>query len=114
MEKDRDTIDTWEIFVEYVLKEFYPPKYIEQQYKKWQQLRKWKDWFVQSYMYQFYRLMVRLDVQKEHKMLFLKYVSGLSPYIQQQMEFITVSTFTNAFHYANNLEDKQLCDQVNR
>ena len=43
IKKDRDPIDTWEKFVEYVRKEFYTPKYIEQQYKKWQQLRQWKD-----------------------------------------------------------------------
>ena len=35
MEKDRDPIETWEKFVEYVRKEFFQPKYIEQQYKKW-------------------------------------------------------------------------------
>ena len=46
MEKEGDPIDTWVKFVEYVRKEFYPPKYIEQQYKKWQQLRQWKDQFV--------------------------------------------------------------------
>ena len=39
MEKYGDPIDTWEKFVECIWKEFYPPKYIEQQYKKWQQLR---------------------------------------------------------------------------
>ena len=30
MEKEEDPIDTWVKFVEYVLKEFYPPKYLEQ------------------------------------------------------------------------------------
>ena len=45
------------------LKEFYLPKYIEQQYKKWQQIRQWKDQTVQSYTNEFYRLMARLGVQ---------------------------------------------------
>ena len=40
MEKEEDPIDTWVKFVEYVRKEFYPPKYLEQQYKKWQPIRK--------------------------------------------------------------------------
>ena len=35
MEKKDDPINTWVKFVEYVRKEFYPPKYLEQQYKKW-------------------------------------------------------------------------------
>ena len=30
MEKEEDPIDTWVNFVEYVWKEFYPPKYLEQ------------------------------------------------------------------------------------
>ena len=35
MDKEEDPIDTWVKFVRYVRKEFYSPKYIEQQYKKW-------------------------------------------------------------------------------
>ena len=54
MEKEEDPIDTWVKFVEYVRKEFYLPKYLEQQYKKWQQLRQWKDQSVQSYTDEFY------------------------------------------------------------
>ena len=36
MEKEGDPIDTWVKFVKYVPKEFYPPKYLEHHYKKWQ------------------------------------------------------------------------------
>ena len=43
MEEDGDPIETWVTFVEYVWKEFYPLKYLEQQYNKWKQLRQWKD-----------------------------------------------------------------------
>ena len=35
MENEDDPIETWVKFVEYVQKEFYPPNYLEQQYKKW-------------------------------------------------------------------------------
>ena len=87
--------------------EFYPPKYLEQQYKKSQQLRQWKDHPVQSYTDEFYRLIPRLGVQEEEKLLFLKYVSGLSPYIQQEMEFLTVIILVDAFHYAIEIEAKQ-------
>ena len=54
MEKEDDPINTWVKFVEYVQKDFYPPKYLKQQYKKWQHLRQWKDQFVQSYTNDFY------------------------------------------------------------
>ena len=62
MEKEEDPIYTWVKFVEYVQKEFYLPKYHEQQYKKWQQLRQWKYQSVQSYTDEFYQLMERLGV----------------------------------------------------
>ena len=62
MEKEEHPIDTWVKFVEYVRKEFYPPKYIKQQYKKWQHLRQWKYQSVQSYTNEFYRLMDRLSI----------------------------------------------------
>ena len=51
--------------------------------------------------------MDRLGIQEEEKFLVLKYVGRLSPYIQQEMEFLTVSMLVDAFHYANKLEAKQ-------
>ena len=81
MEKEDNYINTWVKFVEYVRKEFYLPKYLEQKYKKWKQLRKQKDQSVQSYTDEFYRLVARLGVQEEEKLVVLKYVNGLSPYI---------------------------------
>ena len=51
--------------------------------------------------------MARLGVQEEEKLLVLKYVSGLSLYIQQEMEFLTFSTLADAFHYTSKLESKQ-------
>ena len=51
--------------------------------------------------------MDRLGIQEEEKLLVQKYVSGLSPYIQQEMEFLTVSTLVDAFHYVIKLEAKQ-------
>ena len=107
MEKEEDSIDTRVKFFEYVRKEFYPPKYLEQQYKKWQQLRQWKDQFVQSYTDEFYRLMARLGVQEEEKLLVLKCIGVLSPYIQQEMEFLIVSLLVDAFHYTIKIEAKQ-------
>ena len=66
-----------------------------------------KDQSVQSYTDEFYQLMARLGVQEEEKLLVLKYVNGLSPYIQQEMEFLTVSMLADAFHYACKIEAKQ-------
>ena len=52
--------------------------------------------------------MARLGVQEEEKLFVLKYASGLSPYIQQEMEFLTVSTLADEFHYAINIEAKHI------
>ena len=51
--------------------------------------------------------MARLGIQEEEKWLVLKYVNGLFPYIQQEMDFLIVSMLADAFHYANKLEAKQ-------
>ena len=61
---------------------------------------------MKSYTDKFYRLMARLDIQKEEKLIFLKYVNELSPYIQQEMDFLTIITLASAFHYANKREAK--------
>ena len=50
--------------------------------------------------------MARLCIQEEEKLLVLKYVSGLSPYIQPEMEFLTASTLVDAFHSDSKLESK--------
>ena len=83
------------------------PRCLEQQYNKWQELRKWKNQFVQSYTDELYRLMARFGVQEEEKLFVLKYINGLSLYIQQEMEFMAVSMLADAFHYASKLEAKQ-------
>ena len=51
--------------------------------------------------------MDRLGVQEEEKLLVLKYVSRLYPYIQQKMEFLTVNMLADAFHYTSKLEVKK-------
>ena len=51
--------------------------------------------------------MARLGIQEDKKLLIWKYVSGLSLYIQQEMELFTISTLADAFHYASNIEAKQ-------
>ena len=50
--------------------------------------------------------MARLGIQEEEKLLVLNYVSGLSPYIQQDMEFLTFNTLADAFHYTSKLKAK--------
>ena len=62
---------------------------------------------MKSYTDKFYRLMARLDIQKEEKLIFLKYINELSPYIQQEMDFLTISTLAYAFVYAIKIEAKQ-------
>ena len=59
-----------------------------------------------SYTNELYRLMVIIGAQEEDKLLVLKYVDGLSLYIQQSMVLYTVRMLVDAFHYANNLESK--------
>ena len=51
--------------------------------------------------------MARLSIQEEEKLLVVKYVRNLSPYIHQEMEFLIVSMLADAFHYENKIEAKQ-------
>ena len=62
---------------------------------------------MQSYTDELYRLIARLGIQEKEKLLVLKYARGLSLYIQQKMEFLTVITLVDAFHYTSKLEAKQ-------
>ena len=75
MEKDGDPIEKWDNFFEYIQKDFFLPKYIEQHYNKCQHLRQSKDNFMYIYTDDFYRLMDRIGVQEEEKFLVLKYIN---------------------------------------
>ena len=61
---------------------------------------------MQSYTDKLYQLMARHGVQEEEKLLVLKYVRDLLPYIQHEMEFLTTSTLAYTFHYTSKLEAK--------
>ena len=50
--------------------------------------------------------MARLGIEEEDKFISLKYVSSLSLYIQQEMEFLTIIMLVDAFHYASKIEAK--------
>ena len=50
--------------------------------------------------------MARLGIQEEEKLLVLKYVSVLYLYIQQEMEFLTISMLVDAFKDTSNIESK--------
>ena len=50
--------------------------------------------------------MSRLGIQEEEKLIVLKYLNGLSLYIQQEMEFMIVSTLADALQYASKLKAK--------
>ena len=60
-----------------------------------------------EYNDEFYRLIARIGIQEEEKLFFLKYIGSLSLYIEQEMEFLTVGTLVDAFHYARKIEAKQ-------
>ena len=51
--------------------------------------------------------MARLSIKEEEKLLVLKYVSGLSLYIQQEMDFLIVGMLADSFNYSNKLKSKK-------
>ena len=50
--------------------------------------------------------MDQIGVREEEKLLVLKYISGLSPYIHLDMEFLTIITIVEASHYTIKFEIK--------
>ena len=50
--------------------------------------------------------MARLGDQEEEKLVVLKFIRRLSPYIQQEMEFLTISMLVDAFNYERKIQAK--------
>ena len=61
---------------------------------------------MQDYTNTFHVLSTKLGIEDSEKHQVLKYHCGLHRYIQNEMEFLNIETFTTAYKYAPKIELK--------
>jgi hypothetical protein len=76
----------------------------EDKYIQWTMLRQERDQYVHELTNLFHTLHTKLGINDSEKNLVLKYRSCLHRYIQEEMEFLDISSLGAAHRYAANIE----------
>ena len=78
----------------------------EDNYIQWTTLRQHRDQDVHELMNLFHTLRTKLGIKYSEKHLVLKYRSCLHRYIQEEMEFLEISSLGTAYRYATKIDQK--------
>jgi hypothetical protein len=78
----------------------------EDKYIQWTTLRKQRDRDVHEMTNLFHTLRTKLGIKDSEKHLVLNYYSFLHRYIQEEMEFLDISSLGVAYRYAAKIEKK--------
>jgi hypothetical protein len=78
----------------------------EDKYIQWTTLRQQRDQDVHEITNLFHTLRTKLGIKYSEKHLVLKYHSCLHRYIQEEMEFLDISSLGVAYRYAAKIEQK--------
>ena len=78
----------------------------EDKYIQWTTLRQQRDQDVHELTNLFHTLRTKLGIKDSEKHLVLKYRSCLHRYIQEEMEFLDISSLGTTYQYAAKFEQK--------
>eukprot|EP00253_Pinus_taeda_P015810 PITA_15810 len=97
---------TWNDFRDAIKEQYYPVKSYENKYIKWTTLRQGRDQDVLEFTNIFHTLRIQLGIKDSELYLVLKYRGCLHRYIQEEMEFLNISSLGIAYRYVVKIEQK--------
>jgi hypothetical protein len=97
---------TWNSFLDAIKEQYYLVGSYEDKYIQWTMLRQQRDQDVHEMTNLFHTLHTKLGIKDSEKHLVLKYHSCLHRYIQEEMEFLDISSLGVAYRYAAKIEQK--------
>eukprot|EP00253_Pinus_taeda_P019824 PITA_19824 len=100
------TTPTWDSFRDAINKQYYPVKSYEDKYIKWTMLRQGRDQDVPEFTNSFHTLRTQLGIKDYDLHLVLKYYGCLHRYIQEEMEFLNISSLGTSYRYDVKIEQK--------
>ena len=100
------TIPTWNSFWDSIKGQYYLVGSYEDKYIQWTTMRQQRDQDVHELTDLFHTLCTKLGIKDSEKHLVLKYRSCLHRYIQEEMEFLDISSLGTAYRYATKIEQK--------
>ena len=97
---------TWNYFQDAIKEQYYPMGSYDEKYIQWTTLQQQRDQDVHELMNLFHTLWKNLGIKDLEKHLVLKYRSCLHRYIQEEMEFLDISSLGATYRYAAKIEQK--------
>ena len=88
------------------MEQYYPMGSYEDKYIQWTTLRQQRDQDVHDLMNLFRTLRTNLGIKDSKKNFVLQYRRFLHRYIQEEMEFLDISSLGMAYRYAAKIEKK--------
>jgi hypothetical protein len=97
---------TWDFFVDAVKEQYYPVDNYEDQYMRWTTLRQERGQEFFKFTNTFHTLCTKLGIKDSKRHLVLKYHGALHRYIQNEMDFLDISSLGVAYRYVVKIEKK--------
>eukprot|EP00253_Pinus_taeda_P023471 PITA_23471 len=91
---------TWNSFRDAIREQYYPVGSYEDQYIKWTMLRQGRDEDVSEFTNSFHTLRIKFGIKDSEQHLILKYHRCLHKYIQEEIEFLNISSLGTTYRYA--------------
>jgi hypothetical protein len=88
---------TWDFFVDAVKEQYYPVGNYEDQYMRWTTLWQQRGQEVLEFTNTFHTLQTKLGIKDSERHVVLKYHGDLNRYIQTEMDFLDISSFSAAY-----------------
>eukprot|EP00253_Pinus_taeda_P017352 PITA_17352 len=100
------TAPTWNSFQDAIKDQYYPVGSYENECIKWTTLWQGRDQDVTEFTNRFHTLRTNLGIKDSEQHLILKYHDCLHKYIQEEIEFLNISSLGTAYRYAVKVEQK--------
>ena len=97
---------TWNSFRDGIKEQYYPVGSYEDKYIQWTTLRQQRDQDVHELTNLFHTLRTKLGIKDSERHLVLKYRGCLHKHIQEEMEFLDITSLGMAYGYAAKIEQK--------
>jgi hypothetical protein len=97
---------TWDFFMDAVKEQYYPVGNYEDQYMRWTTLWQERGQAVPEFTNAFHTLRTKLGIKDSERHLVLKYRGALHRYIQNEMDFLDISSLGVAYRYVVKIEQK--------
>jgi hypothetical protein len=88
---------TWESFIDAIKEQYYPVGNYEDQYMRWTTLYQERGQVVLEFTNTFHTLCTKLCIKDSKWNLVLKYHGALHRYIQNEIEFLDISSLGDAY-----------------